>query len=216
MDIILMLITSGVPGFIVYSILYKKVLISEHRYNVHNKVYLISLYTVLVFALTLIALSFIISIDSIREIIPDSQYLRLGLKLLAFFGTSLLVAVILGFWILPLIIKPLNKINFNKSLFQDSKSALSEAITTYNFETYTPYVYVFDFENNNIIEGPVRYIGQDDILQFYGPQENERSEFEEVVELFNEQCDENFEKAQIVLDSVNKLKYYVLHVDIED
>ncbi|MET3110696.1 Na+/H+-dicarboxylate symporter [Salinicoccus halitifaciens] len=211
-----MLITSGVPGFIVYSILYKKVLISEHRYNVHNKVYLISLYTVLVFALTLIALSFIISIDSIREIIPDSQYLRLGLKLLAFFGTSLLVAVILGFWILPLIIKPLNKINFNKSLFQDSKSALSEAITTYNFETYTPYVYVFDFENNNIIEGPVRYIGQDDILQFYGPQENERSEFEEVVELFNEQCDENFEKAQIVLDSVNKLKYYVLHVDIED
>lgn len=209
-----MLITSGVPGFIVYSILYKKVKISEHAFNKHNKVYLVSLFTILVFSITSIFCSLLLSIPFIESVNISSEYLKLGLGLLLFFLVSLLVSTTLGFLILPCIFDLISKFNFNKYLYQDTKSALTEAITFYDFDDYAPFVYVFDFENKNIINGPIKYIGHDNLLQFYGEQTAGYS-YDEVIKIYNIYENKDFDRARIVLDGNTRLKYIIIHQDIE-
>lgn len=158
MEIILLLITSGIPGFYTYYSLSSKNIV---YFDNDNKNIILSFFSAISVLIFLLVLSLFSGINNVNELLNNLSFTKIILALLA----SILLVVILTEIIYPLLLDIYNRfINTTRSRNGLSKTnTLPIHIKRYENEAEQIYVVIKNFDNTIIEDGIIKsYSKKDD------------------------------------------------------
>lgn len=148
MEIILLLITSGIPGFYTYYSLSSKNIV---YFDNDNKNIILSFFSAISVLIFLLVLSLFSGINNVNELLNNLSFTKIILALLA----SIVLVVILTEIIYPLLLDIYNRfINTTRNRNGLSKTnTLPIHIKRYENEKYQIVIFIKDFKNNLIDSG---------------------------------------------------------------
>ncbi|UXS37835.1 hypothetical protein MUA34_05415 [Staphylococcus delphini] len=196
MEIILLLITSGIPGFYTYYSLSSKNIV---YFDNDNKNIILSFFSTISVLIFLLVLSLFSGINNVNELLNYLSFTKIILALLA----SIILVVILTEMIYPLLLDVYNRfINTTRNSNGLSKTnTLPMHIKRYEDEKYQIVIFIKDFENNLIDSG---------LLTSYSRKQNRNIIIQNLDEQSMRFMLENVENNDTYIDFENniKLEYY--------
>ncbi|NWK84556.1 hypothetical protein HYE69_07010 [Staphylococcus sp. GSSP0090] len=148
MEIILLLITSGIPGFYTYYSLSSKNII---YYNSDNKNVILSFFSIISILIFLLILSLFSGINNVNELLNNLSFTKISLSLFS----SIILVILLTEIIYPLLLDIYNRfINTNRARKNLSlTNTLPIHIKRYENDKYMIYVIIKEMDNSIIDEG---------------------------------------------------------------
>lgn len=148
MEIILLLITSGIPGFYTYYSLSNK---NKIYFDSDNKNVILSFFSTISIMIFLFLISLFSGINNVTELINNLTFTKIFLSLI----TSIIIVVILTEFAYPKVLNfynNLNNIDRNKEGLNDTEK-LPIHLSIYENKQWKLFIIVKDFENNIIEKG---------------------------------------------------------------
>lgn len=148
LEIILLLITSGIPGFYTYYSLSSKNII---YYNSDNKNVILSFFSIISILIFLLILSLFSGINNVNELLNNLSFTKISLSLFS----SIILVILLTEIIYPLLLDIYNRfINTNRARKNLSlTNTLPIHIKRYENDKYMIYVIIKEMDNSIIDEG---------------------------------------------------------------
>lgn len=148
MEIILLLITSGIPGFYTYYALSNKNVV---YFNSDNKNIILSLFSIISIFIFLLILSLFSGVNNVNELFNQLTFIKILLSLIV----SVLIIIVLTEFIYTSCIKAYNKLNnqSRENTGLNNTESLPIHLTKYENSNYKMFITVKDFSNNLIERG---------------------------------------------------------------
>lgn len=148
MELLLLLITSGIPGFYTYYALSSKNVI---YFNTDNKNIILGFFSIISILIFLLILSLFSGINNVKELFESLTFTKISLSLIA----TTIIVVLLTELVYPILLEIYNTLTnvsrTRKNL--SSTDTLPIHIKRYENENYQIIVFIKDFENNLIDSG---------------------------------------------------------------
>ncbi|EJX17091.1 hypothetical protein SOJ_25400 [Staphylococcus sp. OJ82] len=196
MEIILLLITSGIPGFYTYYSLSSKNII---YYNSDNKNVILSFFSIISILIFLLILSLFSGINNVNELFNNLSFTKISLSLFS----SIILVVLLTEIIYPLLLDIYNRfINTNRARKNLSlTNTLPIHIKRYENDKYMIYVIIKEMDNSIIDEG---------IIESFSKKSNRNIIISREYSELKDEIIKTSEYSEVYIDFENRVKldYY--------
>lgn len=196
LEIILLLITSGIPGFYTYYSLSSKNII---YYNSDNKNVILSFFSIISILIFLLILSLFSGINNVNELFNNLSFTKISLSLFS----SIILVVLLTEIIYPLLLDIYNRfINTNRARKNLSlTNTLPIHIKRYENDKYMIYVIIKEMDNSIIDEG---------IIESFSKKSNRNIIISREYSELKDEIIKTSEYSEVYIDFENRVKldYY--------
>lgn len=196
MELILLLITSGIPGFYTYYSLSSKNVI---YFNSDNKNVILSFFSIISILIFLLILSLFSGINNVNELFNNLTFTKILLSLVV----SIIVVIILTEIIYPLTLEIYNEyLNIGRSKKKlSSTNTLPMHIKRYENDNFMIYVIIKEMDNSIIDEG---------IIESFSKKSNRNIIINREYQKIKNEIIETSEYSEVYIDFENRVKldYY--------